>query len=203
MQKYNYWNSNYIASTERYCQLKELYFWLSGVANGIGIKVERAKGSTSTTWETIYDSGSSFAMTGWSGNDYISFAQNQFGGYTTQPTNYWNYRLTMFTRAQNGGTTLSTSSNTTAQSIMEIRGYGDTWWQKSNEYMANDKMYTHDAAKNVAFPAQVNATQFNGNINWSYVTNKPTIPSYTAGDGISITNGVISVNYPNADTTSY
>ena len=30
-----------------------------------------------------------------------------------------------------------------------------------------------------------------------------TVPTYTAGDGISITNGVISVNYPDGDNIGY
>ena len=162
--KYNYWNSNYIVSTERYNQLKEMYFWVSANSDTISVKVERATGAASTTWNTIFDN-SSYGMTGWSGNDYIRFAQGVFGGGTNQTSNYWNYRLTFFTRGPGGSTTLSGTNTTSAQVIQEIRGYGDTWWTAGNEYAANDKIYTHDYLKNVTFPAKVTASGgFSGNV---------------------------------------
>ena len=157
--KYNYWNSNYIASTERYNQLKEMYFWVSTNSDTMGIKVQRATGAASTNWVTIFDDNS-FLMTGWSGCDYLRFNQGVFGGGTTQTSNYWNYRITLMTKGTtaSGGTTLATTSTTSAQSVMEIRAYGDTWWTAGNEYAANDKIYTHDYLKNVTFPAKVTAT---------------------------------------------
>lgn len=164
-QKYNYWNSNYIVSTERYNQLKEMYFWVSTSNNSMSIKIERATGANSTSWISLYDSSNkSYGLTGWSGNDYVRFAQGVFGGGTTQTGNYWNYRITLFTRGTNGSTTLNTGYLNQSQSVMEIRGYGDTWWTAGNEYAANDKMYTHDYQKNVTFPAKVTATSFSGNL---------------------------------------
>lgn len=163
-QKYNYWNSNYVRSQERYCQLKEFYFWLNAVSDSIGLKVERATGANSTNWSTIFDD-TSYYMTGWSGCDYVKVNwQSTFGGGSTQTGNHWNYRFTFMTRGVNGTETMATSSTTQAQTLMEIRGYGDTWWGKSNEYMANDKMYTHDYQQNVTFPAKVTATGFAGNV---------------------------------------
>ena len=104
-------------------------------------------------------------MTGWSGNDYIRFSQGVFGGGTNQTGNYWNYRLTFFTRGPGGSTTLSGTNTTSVQTINEIRGYGDTWWTAGNEYAANDKIYTHDYLKNVTFPAKVTASGgFSGNL---------------------------------------
>lgn len=164
--KYNYWNSNYIASTERYNQLKEMYFWVSTNSDTMGIKVQRATGAVPTNWVTIFDD-SSFLMTGWSGCDYLRFSQDVFGGGTTQTSNYWNYRITLMTKGTtaSGGSTLATTYTTSAQSVMEIRGYGDTWWTAGNEYAANDKIYTHDYLKNVTFPNKVTATGgFAGNV---------------------------------------
>jgi len=155
--KYSYWNSNYVTSTERYNQLKEMYFWVSANSDTIGLKIERAKGSSSTTWETIFTQ-TGWGLTGWSGNDYVKFSSGVFGGSTNQTGNYWNYRLTFMTKGPNGSDTLATTYTTSAQSIMEIRGYGDTWWTAGNEYAANDKIYTHDYQKNVTFPAKVTAT---------------------------------------------
>lgn len=191
--KYNYWNSNYIVSTERYNQLKEMYFWVSANSDTISVKVERATGAASTTWNTIFDN-SSYGMTGWSGNDYIRFTPDVFGGSTAQTGNYWNYRLTFFTRGPGGSTTLSGTNTSSRQTISEIRGYGDTWWTAGNEYAANDKIYTHDYLKNVTFPAKVTASGgFSGNLTgnvtgnvsgsagsvaWSGVTSKPTATGF-------------------------
>lgn len=155
--KYNYWNSNYIVSTERYNQLKEMYFWVSANSDTISVKVERATGAASTTWATIFDN-SSYGMTGWSGNDYIRFAQGVFGGGTNQTGNYWNYRLTFFTRGPGGSTTLSGTYTTSAQSIMEIRGYGDTWWTAGNKFASDDHLYSWDYLQNATFPAKVTAS---------------------------------------------
>ena len=163
-QKYNYWNSNYVVSTGRYNQLKEMYFWVSANSDTISVKVERATGAASTNWITVFENNS-WGMTGWSGNDYIRFSQNVFGGGTNQTGNSWNYRLTFFTRGPGGSTTLSTSNTTSAQGISEIRGYGDTWWVAGNSYAASDHIYSHDYNKNVVFPAKVTATEFIGAIN--------------------------------------
>lgn len=160
-QKYNYWSSTYVRSTERYNQIKEMYFWVNANSDTIRVKLERATGANPTSWNLAFQN-ESWGMTGWSGNDYIRFGQSVFGGATSQTTQYWNYRLTFMTRGANGGTSLSQNYTTSAQSIMEIRGYGDTWWTAGNEYAANDKIYTHDYQQNVTFPAQITATQFNG-----------------------------------------
>lgn len=203
-QKYNYWNSNYIKSTERYNQLKEMYFWISAVSDTIGVKVERATGAKPNEWSTIFQNNS-WGMTGWSGCDYISFSQGVFGGGTTQTSNWWNYRLTFMTLGVNGTSTMGTSYTSSPQTIMEIRGYGDTWWSKGNEYAANDKIYTHDSDQNVTFPGMVTATQFNGNATTSTATtnarnllahsgNEVTLGATSAAAGGS-TNDNIWINY--------
>ena len=170
--KYNYWNSSYISAAERYSNLKELYLWVNTNSDGLSLKVEAAKGNASTTWVNIYDSGSNFALTGWAGCDYIRFPQQQlFGGSTSQTGQYWNYRFTFFTRNQSGGTTLSTNSSYTgtAQSILEIRGYGDSVWRTPNNFMANDHIYTWDQDQNTTFPSDVRAGSFKGQNTVEYI----------------------------------
>lgn len=161
-EKYNYWNSTYVKSAERYCQLSELYFFVNSITDGISLKVERATGANSTTWVSAYDSGSTFALTGWSGSDYVRFTESTFGGGVNQTGNYWNCRLTFFTRNSTGGTTLSTSSTTSAQSLIEIRGYGTNVWTSSNNYMKDDHLYTWNSTKQVTFPSTVTASGFYG-----------------------------------------
>lgn len=192
--KYNYWNSNYIVSTERYNQLKEMYFWISANSDTVNVKLERATGAASTTWQTAFQEDS-WGMTGWSGNDYIRFSQGVFGGGTTQTTNYWNYRLTFMTRGPGGGTTMATTYTTSAQTIMEIRGYGDTWWNAGNEYAANDKIYTHDYLKNVTFPANVTASRFVGPADSIRdAGNGTTITAQYSGSGLSSATWIAAWN---------
>lgn len=196
-QKYNYWNSSYVRSAERYCQLKEFYFWVTSVNDGIKIKAERATGANSTTWQTIYDNDG-WAATGWSGCDYIRFTQGVFGGGTNQTGNYWNYRLTFFTRNSTGGTTLATSSTSSAQSIYEIRGYGDTVWTTANNYMANDHLYKFDANKNATFPAKVTATEFSGTMNVSNLSGTVPVSSGGTGAGSFVAGALLQGNNTSA-----
>lgn len=172
-QKYNYWNSNYVTAQERYCQLKMMYFWVSTAYNSIKIKIERATGAASTTWNTIFDK-SDYGMKGWSGNNIITFSQNSFGGGINQTTNYWNYRMTLMSAGPTDDLSNISSNTTTShvQQIIEIRGYGDTWWGKSNEYMASDHIYGWDDLQNTIFPAAIlpknNNTQSLGNSNYKW-----------------------------------
>lgn len=161
-QKYNYWNSTYVNKTERYCQLKELYFWLSSTNNSIGVKVQRATGANPNTWDTIFND-STYYMTGWSGCDYLRFSQSTFGGSTNQTGNYWNYRIILMTLGKNGSTTEYGTSDA-ALSVFEIRAYGDTVWTIANQYMANDHIYSKDSSQNATFPANVTATSFTGSL---------------------------------------
>ena len=166
-QKYDYWNSNYLVTTERYNLLKEMHFYITAYSDSIGVKLERATGGASNTWDTAF-SQDGWGMEGYSGDDYISFSQSHFGGNASQINQYWNYRLTFMTLGVHGTNTLSTASNKTyAQIISEIRGYGNTFWIKGTEYAATDKIYTHDYQKNVTFPAKVTATQFDGDLTGS------------------------------------
>lgn len=160
--KYKYWNNQYVTSNERYCTLGDLYIWVSGGIDNIAFTLERACGSTSTSWNTLFSSESAKGyLNGWSGPNYIKFSEGTFGGGTGQTSNYWNYRFTFMSHAANGST-FNSSYITQSQSVGKIMGYGASVWQSSNYLMGNDHMYGWDVDKNVSFPAQVAATQFNG-----------------------------------------
>lgn len=198
--KYNYWNSEYVVSTERYNQLKEMYFWVSANTDTISVKLERATGAKSTTWITIFNHDS-WGMTGWSGCDYINFDQGVFGGGIGQTGNYWNYRLTFFTRGPGGDITLSGRSTTSTQTIAEIRGYGDTWWTAGNTYASKDHLYSFDANKNAVFPAKVTATSFSGSLTGNVTGNVSGTASNITGivavanGGTGKTSGKDAANY--------
>lgn len=184
-QKYNYWNSNYVITTERYCQIKNMYFWVSSANNSIKIKVERATGAASTNWIVAFDKDN-YGMTGWSGNDIISFPPGVLGGGKNQTGNCWNWRFTFMTRGPAGSMTLNNSNLNSAQTIYEIRGYGDTWWTKANEYMACDHLYEWDYNKNAIFPAAVTAQKFIGTLEG----NADTATAFAANKEVKLTGDV-------------
>lgn len=201
-QKYNYWNSSYIKTTERYNQLREMYFWVSSNTDSIKVKLERATGAKPNNWVVLFDR-SDYGMTGWSGNDYISFSQGVFGGGTNQTGNYWNYRLTFFTCGANGSNTLSGTSMTSAQSIQEIRGYGTAWWAAGNKFAASDHMYSWDSAQNVTFPNKVTANGgFSGSgasltsLNANNISSG-TVPVARLPVATSTTNGIMTAEEKN------
>ena len=165
-EKYNYWNSNYVLSTERYNNIKQFYFWLSSSDGSIGIKIQGAKGSSANSWQSLFNDNS-FYMIGWSGSDYVRLNnQYVFGGKKNQTSNsFWNYRITFMSKGKNGTDDFDTGSKTQSQNISQIRAYGDSYWNKGNEYAATDKIYTHDYNQNVTFPAKVTASDgFSGNL---------------------------------------
>lgn len=160
-QKYNYWNSSYVKSTERYNQIKLMYFWVSTANNALKITVQKATGANPNSWTNVF-LNNNYGMTGWSGNDIITFGQGVFGGGTTQTGNTWNWRITLMTCGPNGSDTLTQSSLTSTMMVSEIRGYGDTYWTAGNKYAASDHLYSWDSNKNATFPSNITASKFIG-----------------------------------------
>lgn len=182
--KYNYWNSSYVTAVERYCTLYSTYFWVTtnSNVNGISVKIERAKGNASTTWQVAAaPDPTKFVLTGWSGANIVTFPEDTFGGGTTQTDRYWNYRFTFMTVAQPGNT--FDANRAAAQAVGIINSYGNSCWTSSNNFMRNDHIYRWDANQNTIFPAGVTATNFSGSG-----------ASLTNLNASNITSGTISVS---------
>ena len=160
--KYNYWNSKYVKNTERYCTIGDMFFWVSGGSDNISLVIERATGEASTSWANLFTSSSSTGyLNGWSGPNYIKFSEGTLGGGTGQTSNWWNYRFTFMSHPGNGSA-FNSNYITQAQNVAMIKAYGASVWASTNNLMSNDHMYTWDVDKNVAFPAIVSASGFNG-----------------------------------------
>ena len=155
--KYNYWNSNYVSSVERYFNVREWWFWVSSNNDTIRPEIYCATGANPNNWVTVFNTD--FRMTGWSGSDWIRAGGGKtFGGSVTQTGNYWNWRLIFWSDyADNKSDFISA----TKQVMQQIRCYGDSVWTVPNNFMARDHIYDWDTAMNVTFPAAVTAT---GNI---------------------------------------
>jgi hypothetical protein len=78
--KYNYWNSTYVASQERYCSIDKFWFWLGANGDRQRIKVESATGANPNNWRTKFDTD--FGANGWSGSDWVKTSYGAFGGGT-------------------------------------------------------------------------------------------------------------------------
>lgn len=163
-QKYNYWNSSYVAATDRYCMIKELFLLLNTVNDTLSLKIEVAKGRTPTTWSTLFDNSDAW-LTGWSGIDYVRFNPAYFGGGTGQTDRNWNWRLTFMTRGPEGADEASSATtwDSQTQAVLKICGYGDDVWTASNTFMSKDHLYNFDVDQNATFPAKVTASSFAGN----------------------------------------
>ena len=150
-EKYNYWNSNYAASTERYCSLDFGYFWISANIENMYIEHQVATGANPNSWVS---DGLLNKAQGWPGGNYVKFNGNVFGGGTNQIYNYWNHRFIFRTQATDGtfdDSKLNQSYLTTQQSIYEISCYGQNCWTAANEMMKNDRPYTVNVNKQVTF----------------------------------------------------
>lgn len=153
-EKYNYWNSSYVKSTERYFQFERAWFWVSANNDTIGVTVQSASGANPNSWTTRFDN-SNFTMTGWSGADWVKLSSQTFGGGTTQTGNHWNWRFTFYSRMADRKTAFQ---STTVQSISVIKGYGASVWNYQNQLMYHDHIYSYDASQNVTFPANITTT---------------------------------------------
>lgn len=160
--RYNYWNNNYVQSTERYCTLSDSWVWLTSNMDKIYCKIERAAGNTPNTW--LLD-GEGY-LNGWSGGNYLKLSNDVFGGGTTQISNKWNRRIT-FRTCSNSNTfidaDLTQSHLTYIQSIHHIKMTGLDSWSSPNNLAYHDHLYSWDEYKNVYFPA---AVQSNETINY-------------------------------------
>ena len=160
--KYNYWNSKYVKDTERYCTIGDMFFWVSDGGDDISLVIERATGAASTSWANLFTSSNSTGyLEGWSGPNYIKFSESTLGGGTGQTSNYWNYRFTFMSHPWNGSA-FNSNYITQAQNVTMIKAYGASVWTTPNNLMSNDHIYKWDVDENVAFPAIVSASGFNG-----------------------------------------
>ena len=102
-------------------------------------------------------------MSGWSGGNYFSLDGGTFGGATTQTTNNWNWRFTFRTATTSNDfvdSKLSTSYNTSSQSVMHMKLHGQNVWGTPNNMMYNDHLYKWDEYQNALFPASISASSF-------------------------------------------
>ena len=202
-QKYNFWNSNNVLSTERYCTLNESWVWLNSMMDRIHCRVERANGNDSNTWILERES----FMAGWPGGNYVRLSGNVFGGITSQITQAWNWRFTFrtATSANNfDNALLNTAHASGSQNIFHIKTSGTISLVHSNSLSFNDRIYSFDENQNVTFPRGITANELRINnpaLTFQYIITPSAIsanrtinlPLITADDTFMLLNAVQNV----------
>ena len=158
--KYNYWNSTYVKSGERYFNPNLCTLWLNSNDDRIQTTVLMATGANPNSWVTNRVAN---GCSGWSGRSTISLGGSVFGGSTGQTGNYWNYRFIFRTQAIDGSfddSKLSTSYATSIQNIYGIRLYSSNAWTVPSNMVRNGHLYTWDIDQNATFPSLVKAPSF-------------------------------------------
>ena len=104
------------------------------------------------TWTTF---ANKIGLSGWSGYNIINTsAITTYGNSSSQ---YQNLRFTF------GVTSHADTVQYAGLQISKILGFGGVGWNAPSTMARTGRMYTYDNYKNVAFPAAVTATSFNGN----------------------------------------
>ena len=164
-----------IEPTDRYCSFHGVYLWFNTTGNTVVMDLERSTIGAKNTFNSVF-TGKSLA--GWSGNNIIYFPQGQFGGGTSQTSNYYKYRITIRQTAIN--------ANYPSAYVYDIRflGYNVWTYPTSSTYSANmvkyKTPYSADGSGNVTFPAEITATDFNGTVNgYSIAASVPSGAKFT------------------------
>ena len=130
-----------------------------GTALGVDCLVEYKTGVSGASWQTF----GTYAVSGWSGWNDIPLVLGTFGGGSNQTSNVWYIRLTFKVSS-----TRTDTYKGYAQ-ILGLRLFGATDWTSASSsngkgpISSTGHLYSYDIGANATFPAQVTATQFNGN----------------------------------------
>lgn len=148
-------------------------------SGGMNVLIEYRTGTNyqnNGSWSTF----GTYSLSGWSGWNDIPLILGTLGGGTTQTGNNWQLRLTFIMTSVN-------SSYPTTAHVNSIRLFGENGWQTTSNLGNTGHLYSYDVNQNAYFPAQITATQFNGNVTgtaggvaWANVSSKPTATGSSA-----------------------
>ena len=146
-----------------YTVLNKIAIYMSTNGATVQVKMEKALESTPTTYTTHLDWT---GISGWSGWNILNI--NDITTYgNTAASQYGRLRFTFKQTAVN--------SSYASASISRIMGFGGMGWTIPSNMARDGHLYSYDNSQNATFPAQVTATTFKGNLDWSYIQNKPTV----------------------------
>ena len=143
--------------------------------------IEYKTGVSEASWQTF----GTYTVSGWSGWNDIPLILGTFGGDSTKTNNNWYLRFTFKV------TSTRSDSYKGYATVLGLRLFGTNNWTSAS--LKNNKgpisstghLYSYDTAANATFPAQVTATQFNGELNGNANT------ATTATTAETLTNKVL------------
>lgn len=139
-----------------YTTLNKIAIYMYSSGNTVQVKIEKALESTPDNYITHLDWT---RISGWSGWNILNI--NGITTYGNSPNiQYGRIRFIFKQTAINNG-------SYPAANISIIMGFGGVGWTTPSNMAKNGHLYSYDNNQNTTFPAQVTATQFNGNVNGS------------------------------------
>lgn len=147
-----------IDSSNIYAEIRKIVIYAStGGSKDCKVLIERSKDGLN--WATLANS----YLGGWSGWNVIPIEKIRIGISEYAIANYLRFTFSI-------GKASTTYSNF---EIFKIMAFGGTAWTTPSNMASNGHLYSFDSNQNATFPAGVTATQLKGNLDWSYIQNKP------------------------------
>lgn len=144
--------------------------------SGCYCTIEASLENSPTTWSTF---ANKVSVAGWSGWNIINIPS--LTTYGNSPSSQ--YGLIRFTFGCDKG-----SQNYPGLQVNRIMGFGGMGWTTPSNMSDNGHLYKYDSNENAIFPAQVTATQFNGNASTASSATKATyIKDSTSGGNLTMT----------------
>lgn len=133
---------------------------------------------SSGSWSTF----GTYSLAGWSGWNDIPLILGTLGGWDGQTSNIWQLRLTFIMTSVN-------ADYPKVAYLNSLRLFGDNAWVPTSTMGDKNHLYNYDINQNATFPAQVTATQFNGNLNGnaSSATSATKATQDESGNNIKVT----------------
>lgn len=133
-----------------YTVLNKIAIYMSTQGNTVWVKIERATQAAPTNYITHLDWTQ---ISGWSGWNILNIS-----GLTTYGNTSSQNQKVRFIFKQT-----AISANNSSSGIWCVYGFGGVGWTVPSNMAKNGHLYSYDSNQNATFPAQITATQFNGN----------------------------------------
>ena len=141
-----------------YCEFKKIAIWMSTEGSG-GCRVLIEYSDNGESWSRLSDS----SVGGWSGWNIIQTATTRFGNTIYSDAKYLRFTFSISVA----------NANYRNLHVDRILAFGGTAWTTPSNMASTGHLYNYDEHQNAIFPAEVTATKLNGNLDWSYIQNKP------------------------------
>ena len=156
-----------------YTVLNKIAIYMSTNGNTVWVKIERATQAAPTNYITHLDWTQ---ISGWSGWNILNI-----NGLTTYGNTSSQNQKVRFIFKQT-----AINANYPSANIRSIFGFGGMGWTVPSNMAKNGHLYAYDGNQNATFPADVTATQFNGELNGNAATATSATKATQDSDGNQI-----------------